>query len=97
MYGLSASIEQEVLTTSVDDCATYCVTQPSGATIYFTLGTAADGTSLCTCGNDLSSFNYLNVGMDFHCNTPCNFTATTTNVCGGQFGELPLVSVFGQI
>lgn len=96
-FGFAPSIAQEILTTSVDDCATFCVTQPTGQTLYFTLATNDQGASMCTCGNDLTSFNYLSVGMDFHCNTPCNFTTTTTSNCGGQFGELPLVSVFGAI
>ena len=93
------AVAQETLTTSIEDCAFLCDTQPGGATIYFTLGTNSQGRSICTCGNDLFAYNYQAMGKDFHCNIPCQFTEPTLgqNFCGGQFGEDPLVSVFGAI
>jgi hypothetical protein len=65
-----------------------------------TLGTTGDAKSICTCGNTLTSMNYLAIGLNFQCNSPCKMAILPdvgTHYCGGIFGQDPLVSVFGAI
>lgn len=97
-FGIFPSLAQKVLTTSIDDCASFCAGGATDRTLYLTLGTNRNGQSICTCGNALNAYNYRST-MDFHCNTLCNFDQLlpSTDYCGGQFGDNPLVSVFGAV
>ncbi|PNP43520.1 hypothetical protein TGAMA5MH_04492 [Trichoderma gamsii] len=99
-YGLSTYASQQVLTTSIDDCANTCHGLPSGPTLYFTLGTdTTTGDSFCTCGDILVAYNYPNTGLEFQCDTQCNFpdNPTTEQYCGGTYSGIPTVSLFGAI
>ncbi len=96
-FGVAPLEAQKILTTSIDDCATFCASQGTGS-LYMTLGTTTDGDSICSCGNTLTSQNFLSIGVNFQCNSPCKLEVTPAvgvHYCGGYFGEDPLVSVFG--
>lgn len=97
-FGISPYEAQKVLTTSIDDCAAYC-SQPTNRTLYLSLGTNVNGQSMCTCGNTLNAMLYRASGVDFLCDTPCNFTnpPPSNDYCGGQFGQDPLVVIFGAV
>jgi hypothetical protein len=98
-FGFAPFVAQKILTTSIDDCASFCASQPTGNTLYFSLATNSGGDSVCTCGNILTSRDYLHLGLNFLCNSPCRLSGASRDriYCGGQFGDDPLVSIFGAI
>ncbi|KAH7316928.1 hypothetical protein B0I35DRAFT_434251, partial [Stachybotrys elegans] len=94
-YGLTPVVAQQILTTSVNDCATLCGTWPGGPTLYFTLGTNDASQAVCTCGSELVAFQYSHLGLNFRCSTPCQLSSGLGVYCGGRYDGYPLVSVFG--
>ncbi len=97
-FGLGNWAAQEIVTTSVDDCASLCASQSrQGSALPDACSSIQRFVRVCTCGDDLASHNYLEVDMNFKCNNPCNSTTPSSYFCGGQYGSDPLVSVFSAI
>ncbi|KAL6815538.1 hypothetical protein GGI42DRAFT_311769 [Trichoderma sp. SZMC 28013] len=92
-------VAQKILTTSEYDCTSFCSSQSTGSTLYFSLGTNSTKESVCTCGNVITSNDYRHVGVYFLCSSPYRLSGTAGYMiyCGGQFGEDQLLSMFAAI
>ncbi|PTB54721.1 hypothetical protein M431DRAFT_508129 [Trichoderma harzianum CBS 226.95] len=96
-FGLYVS--KNIPTTSVDDCASFSASQPTGNTLYFALDTDSNGDSVCTCSNVITSNDYKHVRVYFLYNSPGRLSRTPGDriYCGGNFVDDPLGSVFAAI